>query len=260
MTPRASVPRCALVPWRVARPCWLVAGSCAVVTLAHAGPPFLTDDPEPVELHHAEVNLIYQQVRSVGGRAGAFSGELNVGCARETQCHVALPVAFDRASGGPYRSGIGDAEFGLKRRFLHSDDSPWSAAIYPTVTLPTGDESRGLGNGRAQLLLPVWIQRTAGPWAFDAGLAWLGNPARGARNSWFAGLLAQRSFGERFSLGAEVFRRSPVAQGGPTSVGFNMGAVVSVASHQNLLLSVGRGLSGTRTNRGSVFVAWQLEH
>lgn len=243
--------------WLDAR--WIVLALCMASVSAQAGPPFLTDDPDPVDRHHAEVNLIYEAVRTSDGRAGAVSGELNVGCAAETQCHVAVPIAFDRANAGPFRSGAGDMELGVKFRFLHDDDSNWSAAVYPTLTLPTGDAARGLGNGRAQLLLPVWIQRSTGPWNFDAGVAWLGNPARDARDSWFAGLLAQRSFGERLSLGAEVFRRSSVATGQPASVGFNVGAILGIAPHHNLLVSAGRGLSGVQTDRGSVFVAYQAQ-
>ena len=224
-----------------------------------AGPPFLTDDPDPVDRHHAEINAIYQAVRTSDGRVGVLSGEVNQGCAHEIQCHVAVPMAMDRPDGGPLRTGLGDVEFGAKFRFLHDDSSVWSAAIYPTVSLPTGDESRGLGNGRAQLLLPVWVQRIAGPWNFDAGVAWLANPARDARNSWFAGLLAQRSFGDRLKLGAEVFRRSSMAQGVPASCGFNIGAIASVLPHHNLLVSAGRGVSGIETNRRSIFLAYQLE-
>ena len=232
---------------------------CSVAISAYAGPPFLTDDPEPVDLQHFEVNVIYQQTRTADGRAGALSAEINYGCARETQCHVAVPIAFDRSNAGPYRAGLGDVELGFKYRFVHDDESPWSAAIYPTLTLPTGDEARGLGNARTQLLLPLWVQRSAGPWNFDAGVAWLVNRAPGARNSSFAGLLAQRSFGDRFSLGAEVFRRTSVAQGEPASCGFNFGANIKVAPHQNVLLSAGRDLSGSGTNRGSLFLAYQFE-
>jgi len=232
---------------------------CLVAAAAHAGPPFLTDDPQPVDVRHAEINAIYQETRSSDGRSGAMSGEVNYGCARETQCHLALPAAWARPGAGAFRAGLGDVELGVKYRFLDDDEAGWSAAIYPTVMLPTGDASRGLGNGRAQLLLPLWVQRSAGPWSLDAGIGWLANPARDARNSWFAGLLAQRSFGDRFSLGAEVFRKSSAAPGQPSSIGFNVGAIVNVDSHHNLLFSAGRGLSGMQTNRRSIFLGYQLE-
>lgn len=228
-------------------------------TAAVAGPPFLTDDPEPVDLHHAEINLIAQQSRATRGRAGTVSGEVNIGCVAETQCHLAVPVAFDRPAGGPSRAGLGDVEFGVKYRFLNRPDDGWSAAVYPTLVLPTGDADRGLGNSRAQLLLPLWVQRSSGPWNWDAGIAHLINHAPGARDSWFTGLLARRSFGDRFSLGAELFRRTATAVDERSTAGFTVGAIVSVSPHQNLLISAGRGVTHVEANRGLLFVAYQLE-
>lgn len=228
-------------------------------TAAVAGPPFLTDDPEPVDLHHVEINAIAQQTHVVTGRAGSASGELNVGCAAETQCHVAVPVAFNHPDVGPSRAGVGDAEFGVKYRFLNMPDDGWSAAVYPTLVLPTGDANRGLSNGRAQLSLPLWVQRSSGPWSWDAGIARLINRAPGARDSWFNGLLARRSFGERLSLGAELFHRTSTMVGEPSSTGFNLGAIVSLSVDQNFLISAGRGLTHVGANRLSMFVAYQLE-
>lgn len=228
-------------------------------TAAVAGPPFLTDDPQPVDLHHAEINVIAQQARTDGGRGGSASGEVNVGCAAGTQCHVAVPIAFDHPGGGSPRAGLGDIELGVKYRFLDRPDDGWSAAVYPTLDLPTGNPRRGLGNGRAQLLLPLWVQRVFGAWSWDAGVARLVDRAPDARDSWFAGLLAQRSFGEALSVGAEVFRRTSTAAGEPSAAGFNVGAIVNIAPNQNLLVSAGRGLTHVETNRSSMFLAYQLE-
>ena len=235
----------------------LVAG--LFVAAAHAGPPFLTDDPEPVDRGHAEINLIAQGTRTGAGRGGSVQAELNLGCARETQCHVALPVAAERPIGGPTQAGLGDAEVGAKLRFLDRPDDGWSAAVYPTLFLPTGDAHRGLGNGRAQLLLPLWVQRSLGAWNLDVGSSLLVNPAPAARNSWYTGVLAQRAFGDRLSVGAEVFHRSSPAIGERASSGFNVGAIMHLAAHQNLLLSLGRGLTNVDANRGSIFLAYQLE-
>ena len=226
---------------------------------ANAGPPFLTDDPDPVDRHHAEINVIAQQARADGGRAGSVSGEVNLGCAAETQCHVAVPIAFERPDGGPSQAGLGDIELGVKVRFVDPPGDGWSAAVYPTLDLPTGDAGRGLGNGRAQLLLPLWVQRSSGPWRWDAGVARLVDRATDARDSWFAGLLAQRAFGDALTLGAEVFHRTSTARGAPQASGFNVGAIIRVATNQNLLVSAGRGLTHVETNRCSMFLAYQLE-
>lgn len=231
----------------------------AVCTATVAGPPFATDDPEPVDLHHVELNLIGQQTRGAAGLAGNVTAEVNVGCAAETQCHFAAPAAFDRPAGGPARAGLGDVELGVKYRFLDRHDAGWSAAIYPTLVLPTGEASRSLGNGRSQILFPLWIQRSSGEWSWDAGIARLLNIAREARDSWFTGLLVRRSFGDRLSLGGELFRRTSTKFGEPSTAGFNVGAIVNVAPHQNLLISAGRGLTHIEINRYSMFLAYQLE-
>jgi hypothetical protein len=234
----------------------LLACCCAV---ARAGPPFLTDDPVPVDRHHTEVNLALQGTRADAGRSGTLSADVNYGCAQETQCHIAVPLAFASAPGAGWRAGPGDMELGVKYRFLDRPDDGVMAAIYPTAFLATGDASRGLGNGHAQVLLPLWVQKASGPWTWDAGAGYLVNRAAGARNSWFLGLLAQRSFGERLSLGAEIFHRTPVAQDAPSTSGFNVGATVKLADTRNLLISVGRGLQGVAANRFSFYAAYQLE-
>lgn len=133
------------------------------------------------------------------------------------------------------------------------------AAVYPTVFVPSGDSARSLGNGHPQVWLPLWLQKSSGPWTWDAGTGYLTNPAPGARNSWFFGVLAQRSIGERLKLGAEVFHRTPVAADAPRTSGFNVGASLKIARDSNLLLSIGRGLQGVSSNRGSFYLAYQLE-
>jgi len=227
--------------------------------MAHAGPPFLTDDPEPVERRHTEVNLALQATRAASGSSGTVGADVNYGCAKETQCHFAVPGAYSHAPGAALQAGLGDIELGVKYRFLNHEDSGFMAAVYPTLYLPTGNASRGLGSGRAQLLLPVWVQKTSGPWTWDAGAGHLSDPSAGARNSWFFGLLGSRSFGDALRIGAELVHRTPVAEGAPATTGFNVGAIVRLARSRNLLVSSGRGLQGASENRGSVYVGYQVE-
>jgi hypothetical protein len=234
----------------------LLASCCAI---ARAGPPFLTDDPVPVDRHHTEVNLALQGTRADAGRAGTLAADVNYGCAKEVQCHIAVPLAFASSPGAGWQAGLGDIELGVKYRFFNREQDGVMAAIYPTAFLATGDASRGLGNGQAQVLLPLWVQNASGPWTWDAGAGYLVNRAIGARNSWYLGVLAQRSFGDGFSLGAEVFHRTPVAQDAPSTSGFNVGATVKLSDSRNLLLSVGRGLQGIAANRFSFYAAYQLE-
>lgn len=235
------------------------AASLVVCSLAHAGPPFLTDDPEPVDLHHAEINIAAQGTRTDLSQGGTFGAELNYGCAENTQCHIALPGAYTGPFLANMRAGIGDAELGVKYRFVNRTEDQFMAAIYPTLYLPTGNASRGLGNGRAQLLLPLWVQKSWGKWDYDVGLSYLMNPAVGARNSWYEGLLVRHPLGEGVTGGAEIFHRSSTARDTPATSGVNVGLVVKLAEGRNLLASVGRAFEGVSANRSSFYVAYQLE-
>jgi hypothetical protein len=226
---------------------------------AHAGPPFLTDDPEPVERHHTEFNVALQDTRTSEGHSGTAGIDVNYGCAAEIQCHFALPAAFNKSPGTGMQTGIGDVEFGVKYRFLNRADSGLMAAVYPTVFLPTGNSERGLGNGTAQLLLPVLVQTSSGPWTWDANVSYLFNRAPGARSSWFTSVLALRSFGEGLKAGAELFHRTSVATDAPPTTGFNVGVVLKLSESRNLLASLGRGLQGVAANRRSVYLAYQIE-
>lgn len=255
--------KCASPRWRssfkTAGKSVVIAGFAWCTTVACAGPPFLTDDPQPVDRFHAEVNLSAQGTRADQGQTGAFAADVNYGCAAETQCHVAVPVAFSGASGAGWQAGLGDAELGVKYRFLNRPEEGWTAAIYPTAFLPTGNAARGLGNGRAQLLLPLWVQKASGLWTWDAGVGYLVNRAVTARSSWYFGALVQRSFSDALSLGGEIFYRTPMASDTPSTSGFNIGATIKLTEGRNLLISVGRGLQGIAVNRFSFYTACQLE-
>ncbi len=166
-------------------------------------------------------------------------------------------MTFNRPASRRSHAGLGDAEVGFKYRFFNRPDDGWSAAVYPTLDLPTGDAGRGLGNGRAQLLLPLWFQRSSGDWSWDAGIARLVNRPPDARNSWLAGLLARRSFGQMLSLGAEMYGRTSTAAGEPSVTGFNVGAIISVSPHQNVLVSAGRAdTSRPTSSRCSWLINW----
>jgi hypothetical protein len=158
--------------------------------------------------------------------------------------HVAVPLAFNSTPAGGSQRGLGDVELGVKYRFFRSTDDKLMAAVYPTVLLPTGNATRGLGNGQAQILLPVWLQKSEGLWTWDAGAGYLVNRANDARNSWYFGLLARRTVNEHLSVGAELFRRTALAQDLPTTSGFNVGVTMELAERRNLLVSLGRGLQG----------------
>jgi hypothetical protein len=67
---------------------------------AAAGPPFRTDDPEPVEPGHWEIYEFSAATHVTGDTAGILSGtDANYGAVPELQLHAAFPIAFDKPGG-----------------------------------------------------------------------------------------------------------------------------------------------------------------
>src|SRR5665213_750518 len=122
---------------------------------AFAGPPFLTDDPQPVDYKHWEAYIF-----TLGDRAGhnyAVEGpavEMNYGVLPDTQLHLIVPMTTVGGRGMPTLSGLGDTEFGIKYRFVHETNGWPRIGVFPFIELPTGSASRGLGNGQTWFQLP----------------------------------------------------------------------------------------------------------
>lgn len=219
----------------------LLAGS----TYAWAGPPFVTNDPDPPEPGQWEVNLPWSMERN---RDGSASGEfvrvdVNYGYDRYTQLSVEMPLPHHFPAEGGLRFGAGDVLLEYKRRF-DLDAKAGYFGINPELTLPTGDATRGLGAGRATLQLPLLYQKQWGDTVAyaDARYKWQAGDA--GKSYWFFGMAFERAFGERLKLGAEAFVTTPLSPNGAPNIGFNVGGKWVMAPGRVLMLSAGHSLLG----------------
>jgi hypothetical protein len=210
-----------------------------------------------VDLGHLELYVFSmgQHVHGISTGVGP-AVEFNYGILPDTQFHLVVPYAYNRSPGAPEQRGPGDAELGLKFRFLHETDTRPQVGIFPLVELPTGRAEQGLGSGHTQVYLPIWIQKSWGPWTTYGGYGWWRNPGEGNRNWNYAGWLLQRDLGEKLNLGAEVFHASAATLSGQAATGFNGGGQVNLSDRQHLLFSAGRTVSGDR--QSLFYVGYQL--
>jgi hypothetical protein len=188
------------------RPGLWSALACLLADAAMAGPPFQTDDPEPVDYRHFEVYSFASADRTALGTGLLGPAvEVNWGAVPNVQLHLIVPVAGSVVPGGPVTFGMGDIETGVKVRFLQETGGRPQVGIFPFLEIPSGDARRGLGNGRAWARLPLWIQKSWGPWTTYGGGGEVVNTALGMRSYPFAAWLIQRELSKKLSLGAEVF-------------------------------------------------------
>lgn len=179
------------------------------------------------------------------GKVGVLPGlEFNYGVAPDLQLHVVLPWAFSSPLGGPATAGFGDMSLGLKFRFIQETDSRPQVGIFPMVSLPTGTSTRGLGSGGSAVYIPIWVQKSVGPWTTYGGGGYSINRTPGGCNYFSGGWLLQRNLGERLTLGAEVFAQGRSGDSTAGSTILNGGGQVNVSPHFSLLFSAGASVAG----------------
>jgi hypothetical protein len=250
----------------------LLGVSLAAVLLlsssALAGPPFVTDDPEPVDYLHWELYTFSMGTHAMAETDGvAPSCDCNYGGLPNVQLHFQPGMAVHEARGGPLEWGSGDTELGVKYRFIEQDKNSWvpSVAIFPKLEVPTGDAARGLGTGRTHAFVPLWVQKDFGDWTTYGGGGYWINPGPGNKNFWFAGWVLQRKITDKLALGVELFHQTPNAIGGLQSTGFNFGSLPSTGfniggiydftDHYHFLFSFGKGLQHAKeTNEFSWYI------
>lgn len=242
---------------------WIGCGVVAIGTLIAglasclAGPPFFTDDPEPVELGHNEFYVFGTLDRA--DDASTIAGpaiEYNRGIAPDTQFHVVVPMTWNAPNHGAATSGLGDTEFGIKYRFVNRNDGALQMGVFPMVELATGSARRGLGNGRTWYRLPLWIQKSVGAWTFDGGGGFIINPAPGMYDASFGGALAQYAFDPRLTLGVELFRQNALAADQPGYTLLNFGGYLNFSQSFSLLFSAGGSVAGARHTVGYIGLYW----
>ncbi|HEX7481056.1 MAG TPA: hypothetical protein VF331_24850 [Polyangiales bacterium] len=239
---------------------WVHALGLAVLLIsskASAGPPYTTDDPEPVEYHHWELYLGSQTSHDKGGWTGTAPHiEANYGPVPNVQLHFIAPLAYSAPNDGIAHYGSGDTELGVKFRFVQ--ERKWIPMIgtFAMLEVPSGLRSAGLGNGSAQVFLPVWLQKSFGAWQSYGGVGVWMDLANRDRHWWYFGWQVQRRIFPWLTVGAEVFHETPTERGAASPTRFNVGAVFDVTDEHHLLFSCGRGLPGSTLFQG--YVAYQL--
>lgn len=132
----------------------------ALPSMAGAALPLETEDTGTTERVEVEVAAVYQS--ATDGDSGDLAVAVNVGVLVNLEASVAGTLAVDDPAGGKTESGLGDAFLGVKYRFL-DEATPWPALLARvTLQLPTGDETRGLGEGHVNIGLLLAASRTLG--------------------------------------------------------------------------------------------------
>jgi hypothetical protein len=228
----------------------LISGS------ASAGPPFRTDDPQPVEHFHWEFYVASaQQFLRQETNATYPHIEINYGPISNVQIHFVAPLAYVHTIEGTHY-GYSDTEIGIKFRAVEETEETPQIGFFPLIEIPTGDESKQLGTGNMQAYLPVWIQKSwGGLTTYGGGGIWY-NPGSDQKNWAFIGWEAQYDFSKIVTLGSEIYYQTAQTQTSRSSAGFNVGGFINLTEEHHILFSIGHNLSGNNAISG--YIGYQL--
>lgn len=221
-----------------------------------AGPPFKTDDPQPVDYLHWEFYVAsVQQFDKNETNATYPHFEFNYGVVPGVQLHLVVPLGYVHNADGTHY-GYSDTEVGIKYRFVEETETTPQVGVFPLIELPTGDESKQLGSGKVQAYIPVWIQKSWGNWTTYGGGGFWYNPAPDQKNWIFAGWELQYDFSKVITLGGELCYQTANVPDFKASGSFNFGGFINFNETNHLLFSFGHDLSANGTTTG--YIGYQL--
>ncbi|MGY3356318.1 transporter [Bradyrhizobium sp. 15] len=236
---------------------WLIAvGGILFLTATPslAGPPFVSDDPEPTETGHFEIYSFVNGTNTRAGTSGETGVDFNYGAARDLQLTATMPAGYTDAASGGTRFGPSNVELAAKYRFLHQDGFGFDVAVFPRLFLPSG--SGVTGDDHASLLLPIWVQKDFGKqWSAFGGGGCTLNEVRTA-SFCQAGVVVNYQILPKLQIGGELFHATADSQGTPAATSVGVGWRYDVSDNYHLLGYVRRGLeNASETGRYSWYAS-----
>jgi len=217
----------------------MVAAVLAASAVRADSPPYETTDTEiadKLELMSfvTEAHGPHQQIVT-----GAF--DLAIPLARRWEMTIVPSWSMVREP-GLRAEGLGDTEIAFKYLAMEESASLPAIAIEPNFTLPTGDRSKGLGEGVTQVELPVLVSKHWGPVRLTGRF---GYARSGADEFAPVSVLAERSFmDERFRLGVEAAGDLPLRRPSDLRGEVNVGGSWKLRDGLEIQAMVGRRTAG----------------
>jgi hypothetical protein len=184
----------------------------ALSSPASAGPPFETDDPEPVACHHVELDIA--EARQGEPASTGYVWEADYGPTQDIETSI---------GGQP-----GEIDLATAIRFVPETVKTPQVGFLPALTIKS--------DGEKELFLPFWAQKTIKRWTIFGG----GGASFGSE---FTGVAVTRNFPSGSNVGLEFYhenRRNPTIPAAPR---LGLGWTDQFAPSQAFMVWGGRSLA-----------------
>lgn len=237
-------------------------------TQAFASMPLITDDTGTQGKGHYQIELGAASLRdrdNVDGIALRQTGEeasaiLSCGLADRIDLVAALPWSWHRieeeGAASSDKNGAGDLSLQLKWRFFEAENGRVSFALKPGVTLPTGNENLGLGNGMVSGNVMLIATHFAKLLSMHLNLGYTRNDYRlesdriaSRRDIWHASLAGDLSVAEHLRAVADIGLDTNPAKGEKSDPAYLLGGLIyKAADNVDLDVGIKSGLTEAETD------------
>jgi hypothetical protein len=207
-------------------------------SVSYAAHPLITDDTGTqgkgkfqVELN-SEFSFDKEKVKeiTVKERGSEVSTILSYGITDSMDVVFGVPYQWNKAwEDGEKTSdeeGISDISVELKWMFYEKDG--FSFALKPGITLPTGDDEKGLGTGRVTSSLFLITTKEIEPWAFHFNLGYIRNENKAdeRRDIWHASIASEVEVVNKLKLVANIGMEKNSDKASNTDPAFILGGII----------------------------------
>jgi hypothetical protein len=230
--------------------------------ISFAAHPLITDDTgtQGKGKFQIEVNseFAYDKKRIFDEDAGEHVTEKTTGGKLATILSYGITDNLDIVLGIPYQwskvkkngtvesepDGISDISLEAKWRFFEKDGL--SFALKPGITLPTGDEDKGLGTGKVTYSLFFITTKEIEPWAFHLNLGYVRNENKidERKDIWHASLASELEVIKDLKVVANIGVERNPERGSNTHPAFILGGLIySLTENIDIDIGVKGGLN-----------------
>lgn len=189
-------------------------------------------------------------VRSTGGQAAAT---LSYGIVENVDLVLSLPYLWGTAEVNEItvydKHGIGDAVLETKWRLFEKNG--FSMALKPGISIPTGNDEKGLGAGQLGAHLFLIASQELGSWAFHGNLGYIRNENKidERKDIWHASVAATWEVIKNLKLAADVGIERNTDEDANNDPAFIIGGIIySINENFDVDLGVKGGLSKSETD------------
>lgn len=225
---------------------------------SYAGPPFETDDPQTVDYRHWEYYI--SSINTI--QHGTWTGtsphfEVNYGLVPNVQIHMLLPMNYTYTKDRGFNFGYSYTELGVKYRFMQESKNMPQIGVFPIIEMPTVHNNE-FSNGKAQVYLPVWAQKSWGKLTTYGGVGYWVNPGINNKNWTFSGWEVQYDFLPVFTFGGELYHHSANIVDGKAVTAFNLGGFINFTEKFHLICSIGHSITNDGFISSYVGLLWTI--